>query len=490
MSRFIFLLAILSLLLACNNPSVDKTDPLLASITSNEAKEDFDFFTRILKKAHPSFDDKDTELKMTVLLDSLFKTIPDNDLTMREFYNKIAFAIDEIGCSHSIAYFPTHMYDTMDNRELFFPYPVAFIEGSLVINITDDQFDAGTKILSINKKSANAVLNELMMYNTVDGEHRETQRYLAASDFGFDYFVRFGGFREFELRVRDTLDRVKTVFVNGITMSELARRKQQLYYFDANDVPYSLRINEEKDYGLLRLTSFEFDTENQESAFEAFLENSFDLLRYKKNINTLIIDLRLNRGGTLYYCYLLNAYLSEKPFAESSGLFSRIGSVPYKNSLSPLIDVNIGDINDRLRNQFISHSARGYIAPDSMLERWEPKENRFTGTVYIITNADVASAASYFTTLVKNSGRGKVIGVETCGSEHASNGYSLLKYRLPASEIDIEFPYVRITYSHHGPKSGRGLVPDHLVPDTYESFRKNEDRQLIFITDSLISKKR
>jgi hypothetical protein len=48
------------------------------------------------------------------------------------------------------------------------------------------------------------------------------------------------------------------------------------------------------------------------------------------------------------------------------------------------------------------------------------------------------------------------------------------------------FPFARLAYSFKENKNtGRGVVPDYSVPDTYESFKKNTDRQLDYIIDSL-----
>jgi hypothetical protein len=490
MSRSIFLFAAILLLLSCNEHTVYRADPLAIVVNEETAKEDFDLFGRILKKAHPSLADNNTDIRTNTILDSVFKTIPSNGVILRDLYNKIAFVADEIGCSHTFTSLPQDAYDSMYYRKLFFPYPVTLIEGNLVINSTSMDLEPGTRIESINKVPVDEILASMLMYNTVDGTHRETQRYMAASNFSLEYFTRFGTHAEFELKVTDTTGKRKTVFADPVSLDELNDEQQNLYYFDATDVTYSLRVKEEENYALFRLTRFDFDSHNQEQSFEAFLENSFDLLSLRKDIRNLIIDLRENRGGDLYYCFLLYSYLCDKPFSEYKSVFTRIRTIPFKEALSTFETMDFGGINDRLRNEFIVTDKHGYLTPDSMIKKWEPHEKRFKGNVYIITNANTASAASYFTSLVRNSGRGRVVGIETCGSEHSINGLSSLRYRLPATGIGIEFPYAKLVYSLRANTADRGIIPDHVIPDTYESFKNNEDKQVKFIIDSLISKKR
>jgi C-terminal processing protease CtpA/Prc len=149
---------------------------------------------------------------------------------------------------------------------------------------------------------------------------------------------------------------------------------------------------------------------------------------------------------------------------------------------------DIGKINTRLKKEFLARSPYGYYIPDSLIDIWEPDPLRFTGSTYIITNHKVASAASYFILLTKNNGTVMVIGTETCGGGYSGNGFRMLEYQLPASGIRFNFPYAKMIYSYNERKTGRGLIPDYAVPDTYSSFIKNEDCQLLYINDSLILK--
>jgi len=43
-------------------------------------------------------------------------------------------------------------------------------------------------------------------------------------------------------------------------------------------------------------------------------------------------------------------------------------------------------------------------------------------------------------------------------------------------------------YTNGDSFSGNGLVPDYIAKDTYESFMKNQDRQLIYLEDSVINR--
>lgn len=484
----LFYIALLSILLlqSCGSHSASK-DPANQSIPLLKAKEDFRLFREVLDAAHPSLTVYISEKTKNFLFDSVYNSISTN-ITLRDLFNKLFFITNEIGCSHTSLSMPSFLIDTLYNRNLFFPMPVIMIDGRLWINSNHD-LPHGTELLTINDLPVSRILDSLMMYNPVEGIHRETQQYLSCNDFGFDYYVRFGGAKQFKLLIEDTFGIKKIFFVDAINLSELKDRQDELSYFDATDVDYSLEINEKRGYATLRLTTFEYMSDNQQLAFENFLNNSFELLSKKNEIDALIVDLRENSGGDLYNCFLLFSYLSRRPFAEYKSVSSRIKMIPHTELLSEDFDsAKIKSINQKLETAFKATSFSNYSMYDSLINTWVPDKYGFTKKVFIITNWSVVSSASYFTLFVKNSGRGKVIGFETAGGNFSGNGLKLLEYALPGSQIRFSFPYANLKYSYAGPKPERGIIPDYIVPDTYESFKKNDDTQLNFVTDSLILK--
>jgi hypothetical protein len=486
MLRLSFFVAFIVFFSACKS-SHPSEDLLSQDLDPVKAQRDFSKFRDILEKGHPALTAYITEERKDFVFDSVYKTIH-GPLTLRGFYTKLSFLVNEIGCSHTALAVPSVIIDSLYDRKLFFPFPVILMGHNLLANSTH-VVAPGTKILAINGVTADRVLDSLTIFNPVDGMHRETQKYLSCRDFGYDYFTRFGGKDRFEILVKDTTGRIETIYPDAITLNELNDRQQNLFYYDVTDVPYSLSFNEDFNYALLRLTTFEFPSTNKEKAFENFLKNSFELLSMKKNINTLIIDIRENGGGDLYNCFLLNSYLCRQPFREYKTVSCRIKKIPYHDLLSPTFDAeDVKSINNRLEKEFIKDRTVCYELPDSLITEWMPDKNHFSKNIVVVTNSTVVSAASYFTTLAKSTAGAKVIGVETSGSDFSSNGFAALKYTLPESGIGLIFSYANFIYSTGNPKTGKGIIPDYTVPDNYESFKNNKDQQLIFIIDSLILK--
>jgi hypothetical protein len=487
MVRFLCIVfACIALFPSCKSPA-GSDDPLSTPIDQEKARKDFSVFSNILEEAHPALTQYLDEKRKNFLFDSVSRTI-DNNQTVRSFYNKLSFLINEVSCSHTYTALPQDVIDSFYNKKLFFPYPLIYIQGALYAN-SDAVIGRGTKLVSINGIPVAKLLDSLSIYNPVEGAHRETQRYLTATDFSYDFFVKYGGFSEFELLVKDSAGRIKTIKEEAISLADLA--KQSRYYYDATDVPYYLSFNDNYNYAYIRLATFEFPSVNQQNAFENFLKNSFDLIRRRNDVDALVIDVRENRGGDLYNCFLLNSYLCRKPFSEYKSVSTRVKKIPFAEFLSD--DFEADDrksIMDKLKDEFTVKTAGGYQMADSLIEKWSPAKNNFSKKIFIITNSEVVSSGSYFTLLAKNTAGAKVVGTETCGGDFSGNGFGTLYYVLPNSRIRLQFDFAHISYSNGGSKPAGGVVPDYIIPDSYESFIGNDDRQLIYIADSLISKKK
>ncbi|MEP6677245.1 MAG: S41 family peptidase [Ferruginibacter sp.] len=486
MNKWIFFILLgMALNAGCVHKTINK-DPAAKEFSTEAIQTDFDVFRTLLKKCHPSLNLYITEKNLDHLLDSLAKQFLQKT-SLGDFYNSLAAVINEIGCSHSCLFFPQQVYDTLQERSFFFPYPLELVEDKLLVNVRGYDLPQGTEIREVNGIPVKQILRSLMLYNSVEGFHRKTQQQIAGDEFSMQYYFKYGRQDNFRLRVIDTLGNEKLVDEAPVTMSEWNNRNDSKYYYDNTVVDYDLSFDEKKHYAILRFATFDFTDITRNNAFENFCNNSFDLIHRKGNVKHLIIDLRENHGGKLKAVFLLYSYLAKRPFREYENVTSRMGRVLYNQYLDKSF-TGENEINRELNEEFYHSSNNNYyLYADSMNSTWQPKPNRFTGNVYVIANRNVSSAASYFSLLVKNSGTGKIIGEETTGGSSSGNGFQTLEYVLPNTGIRVFFPFAHLVYTNKDAQNtGHGILPDYNVPDSYESFRKNDDRQIFFITDSLI----
>lgn len=471
----------------CSCNSKVSGDPMSRLIPAVAAKEDLKLFKEILVAAHPSFTLYRSRRNMDDLVDSISASLTKR-VSIRELYNALCFISNKIGCSHTNVFMPDIAFDSLETRQYFFPYPVIWVENKLLVNATGQGLPEGTEIVSINGIPAEKVLEDLSFYNPVDGYRRTAQLILAARDFSYQYYLRWGAQRDFTLVTRDSVMREREITKAPVTYREWRNRfVYNLYYFDATSVDYDLWLDDTNHTAVMRIATFDFEGRPQ-TAFKNFFSNSFGLLASRSDISNLIIDLRENTGGKLYDAALLFSYLTPKAFTPLYAAYTKNNIITYDAYLTDDFFNDEKDfVEENLRDNFSKRENGFYYYSGSLTEEWEPEKNRFKGNVYIITNANTVSSASFFATMVKNSGVGKIIGDETSGGASSGNGFSHLEYQLPVSKITVKFPYSHLIYNLREDKTtGKGVVPHYVVPDTRKSFKNNEDNQFNYIMDSLI----
>jgi len=488
MRGLLFSLFFSSLLFCSCQRNYELRDPMERTLTIESAQEDFRAFRKILETAHPSLTLYKKPERMNFIFDSVLKTITKR-ISRRDLLNKYYFITNEAGCSHTDFYLPEGVYDTLRNRAYFFPLPVLLVENKLLVNAVRDDLGEGKEIVEINNVPVEQILKELRMYNSVEGAHRRSQLVLASRDFSYQYYLLYGSRQSFTISYTDSSRRISKKDLAAITYDEWNdRNSDEIYYYDDKSVDYDLRIDEDQHSATMRISTFDYDGYSRKKAFEHFCANSFELLQKKKNINSLIIDVRDNGGGNMDCLFYLYSFITDSSFHEFDRAFSKINTVPFRNWLTKdFLNNRVDEVNSTLGEEF-THKSKGlYFFEDSLINVWKPDPIHFSGKVFVVTNESTFSAASWLALLVKYSGRGKVVGDETGGGAVSGNGFRMLRYRLPESGIVLNFPYVHIVYStYSGKNMGRGVMPDYWIPDTYESFIDNKDRQIAYITDSLL----
>jgi C-terminal processing protease CtpA/Prc len=234
--------------------------------------------------------------------------------------------------------------------------------------------------------------------------------------------------------------------------------------------------------------TFEYDSYSKDEAFENFCRNTFAMLKLKPGIKTLVIDIRQNAGGNYSNCHLLFSYLAQQPFQEYKQVSARIKKLPESSLVS---DEYSGgdpdDVSSLLNDNFYKANNGKYYITDSLNAVINPLPQRFNGKVLVVVNGEVSSAAAYFASLVKNAGRGKIIGEETRGGAYMHNGFRNVVYELPNSKIQFAFSIANVVHSLAEREDyGRGVQPDYPKPSALEDFKNNKDTQLNFIQDSLL----
>lgn len=490
MRSFLVILLFTILFSSCKN--FFSNDILDHDLSPREMKEDYDLFRRILEKAHPGLYDYHSKYEITSMFDSIRQTLG-SDLTKREFFNKIAFITNRIGCAHTAVYLSEQDTRSFDNKRFFFPLNLIYIEHKLCVNAVNDDLPLGAIIVAINHMSADSIMQQLLSYHTTDGYINKAKYKMAAENFSYYYFLRFGASDAYEITYKNNENgALKKAMLNPISYKRMREKSGHQFYYDANDYDYDLQINDTLGTAFMSIRTFDFSSVSRDKVFTNFIQNTFRLLNTNTAIKNLVIDLRENNGGNYKNCFQLYSYLTNKSFHEFNTAWTRFKNVPFAAYTSDNFRNGEWDaVEEIIEKDFNKDSASLYYLNPEKNEWWQPNKNRFTGNIYLVTNPSVSSAAAYFAALLYNEGRATIVGEETEGGYYKHNGFHLVEYELPNTKIGFSFSIANVKHALPGKFNepvGRGVIPNHIVSSTYKDFLENNDTQIQYIIDSLIKK--
>ena len=488
MRSLLFILLAITAFSSCKNFFSD--DLMERELSPREMKDDYDLFRNILEKAHPGLYEYRTKFEVNQLFDSIRQTMT-QDLSKREFYQRLCFIADKIGCAHTSVYLGENDAAAYEHKRFFFPLNLIYIENKLCVNASGDDLPLGSIIISINNQPADEILQQLLFYHTTDGYVTRTKYKMAAENFGYYYYLQYGAQKNFDVVYRSPKDSaVQKATIEAISYKRLRDKLGHQFYYDANDYDYDLKIDDSLGVAFMTIRTLDFSSTSRDRVFTNFMHNSFRLLNSSQPAKNLIIDLRENNGGNYKNCFLLYSYLTDKKFHEFDTAWVKFTNVPYATYTSDNFRNGEWDtVEDIIEKDFKKDSANKFFLSPDKNEWWQPDRNRFTGNVYLITNPSVSSAAAYLAALLYNEGRATIVGEETEGGYYKHNGFHLVEYELPNTRIGFSFSIANVKHALPGRFNepvGRGVIPNHIVPSTYHDFLENNDTQIQYIIDSLI----
>ncbi len=207
---------------------------------------------------------------------------------------------------------------------------------------------------------------------------------------------------------------------------------------------------------------------------EAFFADVFGRLR-EEAIEQLIIDVRENEGGNDPIVLELFSYLKLTP-DPAVPFEGRMRYQSFPVSLRPYVKTWGENIPAFFEPRKGKDRGDGYYRyPKAFTgERMpKPKKLAFAGEVVFLTGRINASLGFYLANNARRLGAGTLIGETTGGCLRGINGGNLALLRLPATNLELDFPVLggfALT-----PQPATGVVPDVLVAPTAESIRMGED---------------
>ncbi len=445
----------------------------------NNLKEDVIVLQKVVEANHPSLywytpkDSIDWAFKNTI------NSITDS-LTESQFKNKLATLVSNIRCGHTMVLFSKNFRKAVSKHIYpLFPLQIKTWDDSLVVieNLypNDSILKPGTIITGINYRSNRQILDSLFKNISTDGYSTNFKSQSISFNFPGWYKTVFGTDSLYKIDYIDSVGKKATTFVKAYyppqktesTDSSKTTTIRKHTIRKTNQLgESSVKIDTALNTAWMNLNSF------SAKKLRRFFRRSFKDIQ-KKNVQNLVIELRLNGGGKLDNYILLTKYLSDTAFkitdtvaAKSrslkNGKYIGIGNALFYKLLLRFSTKKTADN----RYHDVGSEAHYY---------WPKSKYHFNGNIYIIQGGYTFSAATMFVSSLKGQKNVTVIGEETGGGNYGNSAMQIVKIKLPNSKLRVTLPLFRVVINHHRNKDGRGIMPDINVPTTSYAIKHKID---------------
>ena len=419
------------------------------------------------------------------------------DLNVLEFHKLIAPLVALSREDHTNIYRPSIVVEKLNSEIKLLPLRVVFLGEKLycVKNGSDFQDFAleGKQIESINGEMPTNIVGKIGNLFASDG-FIKTVKYsdLEGLNFSVYYFYYYGQVDEIEIKFRDINEPViiNPLDVKMITQHLYSRYGKTKATEDEKLLEYKI-LNDSVAYlGVHTFDNGDIKEYSREKKLSVFLKNSFTSIE-ENNIQTLIVDVSKNSGGSEGNEGLLYSYFGEN-YQKYQKVRVKTPKAVLDNGTDKPITLKAYGFFERLflnkKTEDGSLERREGIGKGLMAYKKEPAYT-FYGKTYVLISPVTYSGGSEFSNMMYSQGLATFVGQETGGGYYGNtSGYGKV-LELPNSKIKVSIPALQFVMNVK-PKLpfGRGVIPHYQVIPTFEEYINGENAYLKYVLERLVNK--
>jgi hypothetical protein len=460
--------------------------PGILTLTPAQAQADVALLRRAFEQAHAGLYRYAGKAQIDAAFARLDRAaaVASTDLAL---YRAVSEFVATVRCDHTKAELSDAMTRFRSAQPTHLPFRFKLFDGRMFVYASDpaqSPLARGSEVLSINGVAVAELLRAMRPAVSIDGDtlaSRDTKLAadsdLMGSDFDQFYPGYYGYAGRFHLRVRapgaaaaQDLDLNALRFRDWTQLPWDGAPQRDEFY---KSVTFRLGP---KHSAVLEVDTF-VNYRNPVDAM-AFYDAFFATLAAQQ-VQTLIIDLRANGGGSNDATLGLAAHLLAKPFTWNKPILQKAVRFGDWTSMVETWGDRTQLFEAPMRN-FIARADGWYEhvdAPD-MIERMPmaPAPTRFAGKVIVLSSPANASGATMLLAKLRDEGRVTIVGQPTGGSAEGPTAGRLLLLSLPASGIKVRIPlyWNRMNIASFAP--GLGIAPDIAVNPLPEDMPSGRDR--------------
>lgn len=455
MKRFLFFISLIVFFTADrSDAAIGDTLSLAKPFTKAQLMADVHYLTSTIADVHPNMYHNISRQRYKKLTDSIVNQLHDG-MTGLQAWPLIARLIGALNEGHSVFSYPDDIGAALKNGDILFPVTLREFDGKYLVvradGSSEDQLQAGDKIVSINGIGASRLVDDLTTYTggirlwRANDFCRNLVVYMYLYNIRAPYHITY---------IRN--DKTDSVILKPVSLTDyITRLKAKAAKLPAAPKPKDYSFNYlDNGKALLTINSLTAAP----AVFKPFLDSVFTTLKQKPS-NTLIIDLRKNGGGNSALGYTLLGYITDKPFRMAGGVKWKI-SQEYKDQIKKNADSStIKNMSYYLDGKNGSLLESGGNVP----EKPEVNELRYKGRVLVLIGSATFSSANMLANAIQDYKLATLIG-EPSG-EPANDYGELIQITLPNTRFIFTTSTKQFVRANGNAKDQNPVLPDHVIKD-------------------------
>lgn len=456
---FFFLFALFSSVSFAQTEHFDTT-----RYSIEELKEDFSVFRKKLETKAPLLYLYNSKERTNVYFDSLYGLI-NHEMTAIEFFRLLAPINGFLKDQHTSIFPGTKMFNSVSEFPNLLPVDIELLGGKSLITFNyspSPELKQGTEIVSINGVRSDEIMKTLHSIYNRDGYDMEFPKQGINVDFWFYYHLIYGTSSTYKFEFISENGETGNSIVPGATMDEMdavlaltPKTKNE----DREPGIY-LEVMDSLKTGILSIEDYSSSTfkKNQGKSYKRLVAEHFSTIE-EKELSTLIIDVRGNRGGHPNNVKHTLKFLLDSTFE----LITELRQVKRPNEKA-----------------FSKRTSKRWY-PTLGIGTFKPHENNFKGKVIVLMNGESLSATAELVSVLKRYNRAIFIGTNTGGNPIVLSG-SLNKgyWELPNTKLRAFVPNKCQILGDIELNTGFGLEPDYVIERDINDILTDSDRTLLY----------
>lgn len=393
------------------------------------------------------------------------------DLSLVEYYKLTAALMAKIKDGHTTV--DRGRIIGLLNDRLVFPFSIYKIKDHYYLDKStqENKEYAGLRILKINGKEINVLVNEIQQYIHFEGRN-ETGLNTRLSNFPFYYFI-YNQTENFEIEYTDRNNKK----LKGIFKGMPFKTYTNAVSVKTEPLTTEFRTN---DLAVLKFRSFENGyNESDRKTAEKQLDRFFTQLDRLKTKN-LIIDLRDNSGGSADIANYLFSYLSSTPYYYFDYMGAKYKSVKdwkhYAQYPDNILEINLNETE--FKDGLNCYTETG--STDWWFKLQQNKSNFYKGKVSVLMNGGCFSTTGHLLALMREYKIGKFYGEYSQGSNYSNAGGQA--FVLPYSKTLVWIPIFQYRMRTPNFKNDpKGIKPDVEIDIQPNDLKTKFDRPMDFV---------